>query len=71
VPKVKPGVKCFYCKGDGHWKCNYRKYLEDRKAGKVVAKEKGIFDIHVIDIYLTPARVAPHPPLSPSSDSVA
>jgi hypothetical protein len=55
APKVKPGVKCFYCKGDGHWKRNCLKYLEDRKAGKVVAKEKGIFDIHVIDIYLTSA----------------
>jgi hypothetical protein len=55
VPKVKPGIKCFYCKGDGHWKHNCLKYLEDKKAGKVVAKEKGIFDIHVIDIYLTSA----------------
>jgi hypothetical protein len=52
-PKMKPGVKCFYCKGDGHWKCNRPKYLEDKKAGKVVARDKGIFDIHVIDIYLT------------------
>jgi hypothetical protein len=56
VPKVKLGVKCFYCKGDGHWKRNCRKYLEDKKAGKVVAKEKGIFDIHVIDVYLTSVR---------------
>jgi hypothetical protein len=53
VPKVKPGVKCFYCKGDSHKKRNCLKYLEDKKADKVVAKEKGIFDIHVIDIYLT------------------
>jgi hypothetical protein len=22
APKVKPGVKCFYCKGDSHWKRN-------------------------------------------------
>jgi hypothetical protein len=22
VPKVKPRVKCFYCKGDSHWKRN-------------------------------------------------
>jgi hypothetical protein len=55
APKVKLGVRCFYCKGDGHWKRNYLKYLEDKKAGKVVAREKGIFDIHVIDIYLTSA----------------
>jgi hypothetical protein len=38
VPKVKPGVKCFYCKGDGHWKRNYLEYFEDKKVGKVVAK---------------------------------
>jgi hypothetical protein len=56
APKVKPGVKCFYCKGDGHEKRNCRKYLEDKKDGKVVAKEKGIFDIHVIDIFLTSAH---------------
>jgi hypothetical protein len=37
APKVKPRVKCFYCKGDGHWKHNCPKYLEDKKAGKVVA----------------------------------
>jgi hypothetical protein len=42
APKVKPGVKCFYCKGDGHWKRNCHKYLEDKKAGKVVAKERYI-----------------------------
>jgi hypothetical protein len=56
VPKMKPEVKCFYCKGDGHWKCNYPKYLEDKKASKVVARDKSIFDIHVTDIYLTSAR---------------
>jgi hypothetical protein len=56
APKVKPRVKCFYCKGDGHSKRNCLKYLEDKKAGKVVAREKGIFDIHVIDIYLTSAH---------------
>jgi hypothetical protein len=55
APKVKPGVKCFYCKGDGHWKRNCPKYLEDKKAGKVVARHKGIFYIYVIDIYLTSA----------------
>jgi hypothetical protein len=56
APKVKPRVKCFYCKGEGHWKRICLKYLEDKRAGKVVAKEKGIFDIHVTDIYLTSAR---------------
>ena len=44
---------CFYCKGDGHWKRNCPKYLADKKAGKI---NKGIFDIHVIDVYLTSAR---------------
>jgi hypothetical protein len=53
VPKTKPGVKCFYCNRDGHWKHNCPKYLKDKKADKVVARDKGICDIHVIDIYLT------------------
>jgi hypothetical protein len=53
---MKSGVKCFYCKGDGHWKRNCPKYLEDKKADKVVARDKGIFDIHVIDIYLSSAH---------------
>jgi hypothetical protein len=56
APKVKPRVKCFYCKGDGHWKRNSPKYLKDKKDGKVVARDKGICDIHVIDIYFTSAR---------------
>src|SRR6187200_1879295 len=45
----KPETKCFYCKGTGHWKRNCPKYLADKKAGNV----KGIYDIHVIDVYLT------------------
>ena len=48
----KPKTECFYCKGTGHWKWNYLKYLVDKKDGKV---NKGIFDIHVIDVYLTNA----------------
>ena len=48
----KPKTECFYCKGTGHWKRNCPKYLADKKDGKV----KGIFDIHVIDVYLTNAR---------------
>ena len=47
----KPETECFYCKGTGHWKRNYPNYLVDKKDGKV----KGIFDIHVIDVYLTNA----------------
>ena len=49
----KPETKCFYCKGNGHWKQSCPKYLVDKKDGKV---NKGIFDIHVIDVYLTSAR---------------
>ena len=56
VAKLKPGVACFYCKGEGHWKRNCPKYLEDKKAGKIAGKDKGIYDIHVIDVYLTSAR---------------
>ena len=55
----KPGIECFYCKGDGHWKRNCPKYLADKKAGKIVEKDKGIYDIHVIDVYLTSARSKP------------
>ena len=47
----KPETECFYCKGTGHWKRNCPKYLADKKDGKV----KGIFVIHVIDVYLTNA----------------
>ena len=46
----KPETKCFYCKGNGHWKWNCPRYLADKKDGKV---NKGIFDIHVIDVYFT------------------
>ena len=48
----KPKTECFYCKGTGHRKRNCPKYLADKKDGKV----KGIFDIHVIDVYLTNSR---------------
>ena len=48
----KPETECFYCKGTGHWKRNCPKYLVDKKDGKV---NKGIFDIHVIDVFLTNA----------------
>ena len=53
-PKSRPKreTECFYCKGTGHWKRNCPKYLAEKKDGKV----KGIFDIHVIDVYLTNAR---------------
>ena len=45
-----PESKCFYFKQTGHWKQNYPKYLAGKKDGKV---NKGIFDIHVIDVYFT------------------
>ena len=45
----KPETECFYCKKTVHWKRNCPKYLADKKDGKV----KGIFDIHVIDVYFT------------------
>ena len=48
--RPKPETECFYCEGNGHWKRNYPKYLADKKDGKV---NKGIFDIHVIDVSLT------------------
>ena len=48
--RPKPETECFYYKGNGHWKRNYPKYLADKKDGKV---NKGIFDIHVIDVYFT------------------
>src|SRR5215216_6524324 len=50
----KPETECFYCKGAGHWKRNCPKYLADLKNGNI--KKKGIFDIHVIDVYLTSNR---------------
>ena len=52
----KPKTKCFYCKGTGHWKQNYPKYLADKKDGKV---NKGIFDIQIIDVYFTSVRSNP------------
>ena len=49
---ARPETECFYYKGR-HWKRNCPKYLADKKDGKV---NKGICDIHVIDVYLTRAR---------------
>ena len=60
VKKPKSGpkteTKCFCCNGTGHWKRNYPKYLVDKKDGKV---NKGIFDIHVIDVCLTSVYSSP------------
>ena len=48
--RPKPETECFYCKGNGQLKWNCPRYLADKKDGKV---NKGIFDIHVIDVYFT------------------
>ena len=54
-PKAGPKAEteCFYCKGNGHWKQNCPKYLADKKGANV---NKGIYYIHVIDVYLTSSR---------------
>ena len=46
----KPETECFYYKGNGHRKRKCPEYLVDKKDGKV---NKGILDIHVIDVYFT------------------
>ncbi|KAK1664243.1 hypothetical protein QYE76_052402 [Lolium multiflorum] len=52
----KPDAECYYCKEKGHWKRNCSKYLADLKSGLVKKKKEGIYDIHVIDVYLTGSR---------------
>ena len=52
----KPETECLHCKGNGHWKQKYPEYLVDKKDGKV---NKGIFDIQVIDVYLTSVYSSP------------
>ena len=54
--RPKPATECFYYKGNGHWKWNCPRYLADKKDGKV---NKGIFDIHVIDVYFTSVHSNP------------
>ena len=48
--RPKPKIECIYCKGNGQQKWNCPRYLADKKDGKV---NKGIFDIHAIDVYFT------------------
>ena len=48
--ELKPETECLHCKGNGHWKRKCPEYLVDKKDGKV---NKGILDIHVIDVYFT------------------
>ena len=54
--RPKPETECLHCKGNGHWKWKYPKYLVDKKDGKL---NKGICDIQVIDVYLTSAYSNP------------
>ena len=54
--RTKPETECFYCKGNGHWKWNYPRYLADKKDGKV---NKSIYDMHVIDVYFTSVHSSP------------
>ena len=54
--RPKPETECFYCKGNGHWKRDCPKYFADKKDRKV---NKGIFDIHVIDVYFTSVHSSP------------
>ena len=49
----KSDTECYYCNGTGHWKRNCPKFLANKKAAKA---NTGIYDIHVIDVYLTSAR---------------
>ena len=48
--RPKPEIECFYYEQNSHWKWKCPKYLEDKKDGNM---NKGIFDIHVIDVYFT------------------
>jgi hypothetical protein len=52
-PRLDPNPRLSVSTARGHWKRNCPKYFADKKAGNV---NKGIFYIHVIDVYLTNAR---------------
>ena len=52
----KPETECLHFKGNVHWKRRCPEYLVDKKDGKV---NKGIFDIQVIDVYLTSVYSSP------------
>ena len=54
--RPKPETECFYYKGNGHWKRKCPEYLVHKKDGKV---NKGIFDMQVIDGYLTSGYSSP------------
>ena len=48
--RPKPETECFHCKRKWSLEWNCPRYLADKKDGKV---NKGIFNIHVIDVYFT------------------
>ena len=52
----KPETECLHCKRNGHWKRKFPEYFMDKKDGKV---NKGIFDIQVINVYLTSVYSSP------------
>ncbi|KAK1631034.1 hypothetical protein QYE76_005349 [Lolium multiflorum] len=53
----KPDAECYSRRRD-LWKRNCSKYLADLKSGLVKKKKEGIYDIHVIDVYLTGSRTS-------------
>ena len=52
----KPETKCFYCRGIGTGSGTTPSIWWIRKDGKV---NKGIFDIHVIDVYFSSVHSNP------------
>ena len=52
----QPETECLHCKGNDHSKRKYPEYLVDKKDGRV---NKGIFDIQIIDVYLTSVYSSP------------
>ena len=53
---VLTSVEVEICRGDDHSNDNCPKYLGDKKTVNIAGIENGIYDIHVIDVYLTSAR---------------
>ena len=49
-------LSAYIAKANGHWKRKCPEYLVDKKDDKV---NKGIFDIQVIDVYLTSIHSSP------------
>jgi hypothetical protein len=40
APKVKPGVNCFYCKGDGHWSATSPSTLKTKRPARLLLEIK-------------------------------